>query len=183
MKKILVLSIILLTFGCTSTKNMKIAVKKSHYEIVKSKDNTYNISEKWQIVPNASIKYTTDKFGGGYVQLGKGNKTVFFYKLSKNPADKTIMDGGYVQEIFFEITGDIKDLSLENSTLSQVNLLIGKHGFFRGSGVYPVKTGSLQLKVLGNNKVDITINIEKPGQMVQKKQIHKIIELNQDTDE
>ncbi len=183
MKNIILTSILLIFMSCNSTQNMQVQVKKSYYSKTMTKKNNTNITEKWQVVPNASINFEKDKFGVGMAKLDKGNKTVFYYKYNSQPIDKSIMDGGYIQEIFFEIEGDIKNMSLKDKQLSNVNLLVGKHGFFRGSGVYAVGSGSLDLKILGNDQVEITINIAKPNQMVRKTQLHQIIELNQESDE
>ena len=183
MKNMLLASIILIFMSCNSTKNMQVTVKKAHFEKTMSQKNDMNIIQKWQVVPNAQISFKKDNFGVGMAKLEKGNKTVFYYKYDAKPVDKSIMDGGYVQEIFFEIEGDIKNMSLKDKELSKINLLVGKHGFFRGSGIYAVSAGSFDLKVIGDNQVEITINIVKPTEMVQQKNIHQIIELNQNDNE
>ena len=183
MKNIILTSILLMFMSCNSIQDMQVQVKKSFYSKTMTKQNDVNITEKWQVVPNASIDFKKDNFGVGMAKLAKGNKTVFYYKYDVQPVDKSIMDGGYVEEVFFEIEGDIKNMSLKDKQLSDVNLLVGKHGFFRGSGVYTVSAGSLDMKVLGNDQIEITINIVKPSQMVQKKQLHTVIDLNQESDE
>jgi len=183
MKSIILTSILLLFMSCNSTKDMQVQVKKNYFSKTVSQENNTKISEKWQVVPNASINFEKDKFGIGMVKLAKGNKTVIYYKYESRPVDKSMMDGGYVQDVFFEFEGDIKNISLKDKQLSQINLLVGKHGFFRGSGVYAVTSGSFDLEVTGQDQIEIDVNIAKPNEMVQKTHLHTTIELNQTDDE
>ena len=183
MKNVLLASFLLIFMNCNSTKDMQVTVKKAHFEKTISQKNDMKITQKWQVIPNAQINLKKDDFGVGIAKLEKGNKTVFYYKYDAKPVDKSIMDGEYIQEIFFEIEGDIKNLSLKDKELSKINLLVGKHGFFRGSGVYAVSAGSFDLKVTGNEQIEITIDIAKPSIMVQQKHIHQTIELNQNKNE
>jgi hypothetical protein len=183
MKNLLLASFVLMFMSCNSTKDMQVTVKKAHFEKTMSQKNDMNITQKWQVVPNAQINFKKDDFGVGMAKLEKGNKTVFYYKYDTKPLDKSIMDAGYTQEIFFEIEGDIKNMSLKDKELSKINLLVGKHGFFRGSGVYTVDAGSFDLKVTAYDQVELTIDIVKPTEMVQQKHIHQINELNQNENE
>jgi hypothetical protein len=180
MKKIALFSLIALVMSCGSMKQKNIKLEKPVFEKMKHQDANFIYNERYQIIPNTRIELIKDKFGIGYIELKKSNKTVFYYKYNRKPVDKKLMDGGYIEEISFEWDGPLKETELKDNELSKVNMLVGKQGFFRGSGFYKVTKGSLSIKFVGYNKVEINIEIEKPSEMIEVKKIHKIIELNQE---
>jgi hypothetical protein len=133
--------------------------------------------EKWKIFLKSAIQYKKDQTGIGYYSLIPGNKTVFVYTLTEEPVDKTLRDAGYKEEILFELEGKIKEGEWKDEDLSKVNLLVGVHGFFKKSGVYPVKKGMLKLELPKKDLLNIYIKIEDPTYRVNKNEVKLSIPL------
>ncbi len=166
-----------LFFSCSSYKKHGIEIKgQTNLHMINNEENTI-IEESFQVLPNTQIDYKKDQIGVGYYKLIPGNKTVFIYTLQEKPKDKNLRDGGYKEEILFEWEGKIKEMELKDDELSKVNMLVGMHGFFKKSGVFPVKKGFLKIELPEKNLMRVSIKIEDPVYMLRKKEIEKEIPL------
>jgi len=135
-------------------------------------------TESYKILPNSQIVYIKDKIGLGYYKIEPGKKTVLVYTLNEKPIDQTLKDAGYKEEVLFEVEGKLKEMKLSDKELEKVNLLVGIHGFFRKSGVYKVKKGTLKIEKSDKKHLLLDIQIKDPTYMVHKKNIQLKIPIN-----
>lgn len=116
---------------------------------------------------NKSLSIQKDGTGALYPQLVDGSNTVVEYTyLNKGP--EGTVDGDYSETIHFEIPANTKDLNKENTALSEVKLLYGKHCYCKGeAGYYPITNGKLVLEKNTQGIVfDLKFNVEKTSQVV-----------------
>ncbi|GEM_PF-3692923 len=176
MNKLIILVAILFLSGCNSTMRTK-HISKPVTEKSAKKDTDYQYAEKFQLIPNASVELLKDNIGKTYIKFDSGKKTIFRYQYKKTGLNKNLMDAAYSQEIFFEIANPVQNTTLKDAELAQVNLLVGKQCFCRDSGVYSVKKGNLEIKVLDKNNIEINVEITTPPVSLEKTKIHQIIHI------
>lgn len=116
---------------------------------------------------NKTLTIQKDGTGALYPQIIDGANTVVEYTYLKKGPEGTA-DGNYSETIHFEIPAGTDNLSKENATLSDVNLLYGKHCFCRGeAGYYPVTNGKLLIEKSNQGIIfDLKFKIEKTSQVV-----------------
>ena len=174
----LTISIILLS-ACSSYKKQGVEVKNKLVQTSDSQKGDVIIKETINVLPNSEIKYQKDATGAGFVDIVKGNKTVVRYIYDIRPKDKTLRDGNYTQEVLFQIDGKLREMEAKDEDLSKINALVGMHGFFRRAGIYPIKKGTISIKLPSKDEADIHIQIEKPNYMVNQKDIAVKLNLKQ----
>ncbi len=108
-----------------------------------------------------------DGTGAMYPEMVAGDNMVVEYTYSKKGPEGTV-DGNYSETIHFEIPATSNNLSKENTSLTDVSLLYGKHCFCKGeAGYYPITNGKLMLEK--NEKAivfDLSFNNGKTTQVI-----------------
>lgn len=105
---------------------------------------------------NKKLTIQDDGLGSLYPDVKDGNNTIIEYTYHK-PGPEGTADANYSETIHFEIPSGAKNLTKENASLSDVNLLFGRHFFSPDSGYYPVTTGKL---IVEKNAQGITFDLK-----------------------
>ncbi len=177
MKHLYSLIVLILLSSCSSYKTDGVKIKNKFNKSMKTNKDEVIIQEDIEVLPNSKIVYKKDTTGAGFVEITEGDKTVIKYVYNISPKDKTLMDGNYTQEVLFEFSGNIKETELKDKSLSDLNVLVGMHGFFRRAGVYPIKKGMIKVHLASKNKAEINIQIDEPIYMVKKREISFAIDV------
>lgn len=116
---------------------------------------------------NKSLSIKDDGTGALYPQLLDGTNTVIEYTYLKKGPEGTV-DGDYSETIHFEIPAGTDSFSKENASLTDVNLLYGKHCYCKGeAGYYPITDGKL---LVNKNKlgtvIDLKFKVHKTSQVI-----------------
>lgn len=106
---------------------------------------------------NKTLEIKEDGTGAMYPEINDGENIVVEYTYSKKGPEGTA-DGNYSETIHFEIPANTSSLRKENTALSEVKMLYGKHCFCKGeAGYYPLTDGNL---VVNRNNETITFNLQ-----------------------
>lgn len=119
-----------------------------------------------EIIANKSILTNMDTGKMNYILVDSFDKTVVRYQYKKD-MDQTNVDGGYREEIVFEIDANSNNLILDNNDFQQTKMLFGRYCFCRGqTGLYKVVNGTLDLKNNDELNFDLTFKINEVPQIV-----------------
>ncbi len=144
MKVIALLSIVVLFGSCGNNKTV---VSKKEKEVIiltegisdKNGEVSVNMSK------NSSLELNEDTIGEIYPVIESGDNIVIEYKYEEK-AEEGIADGNYSETLHFIVPKNTTVLTLNDSNLSDVKLLYGKHCFCKGeAGYYQVKNGKLKI--------------------------------------
>lgn len=98
-----------------------------------------------------------------YTIVSNLGTTVYRYQMVENK-DSQYQDGGYREELIFELPSFTKDTTLSGKKLSVTKALFGVFCYCKGkAGYYPIKVGTIQKAV---NTVTIEISKIVEGQKV-----------------
>lgn len=121
------------------------------------------------VIVHKNKKFTVKDDGTGafYPDLEDGKSTVIEYTYHRAGPEGTA-DADYSETIHFEIPTDVKNLTKENASLSDVNLLYGRHCFCRDGGYSPVTNGKLVVETTaeGTMMFDLQFSTGKPTQVI-----------------
>jgi hypothetical protein len=162
MKNIIFLLLIsFVVLSCTCKKKTAEENKKNTTRTVDSCPEGFAC--RLEVVPNHTMVIKTDGTGAVYFELEalKGT-TVYRYEISQNQ-DQKYMDGGYREEIIFELPSDTADLNLSDTDLQQVKLIFGVWCYCKGkAGNYTITKGNFSKK--GN-----TFSVDFPAVVADQK--------------
>jgi hypothetical protein len=175
MKKIISLFVLFSIFSACKTN--EIIVKQTVTKNNSTQTEQMNIIEKTEIIPHQSIAIQQDEAGAKYVKTLQGNKTLFKYIYKTSFRDKTIMDGGYAQYVYFETPEKVKSMKLTDNELKTVNLTVATYGF-RNAQLWQIDKGSLDLKVIDKNTIQFHLQIDSSFTGIQKRNLIQIIKIN-----
>ncbi|HEX8563774.1 MAG TPA: hypothetical protein VF676_12425 [Flavobacterium sp.] len=141
MKKILLLPIALLSVCCCSQKPANISKAETA-----SAHCPTNGDCTIELLQNKSLNIKRDDLGGTYYQLlDNPGTTVIHFQYTKHK-DPTLADGGYKEEVLFEIDSKIAEIKLEGSDLEKAKALYGRFCFCRGqTGYHRIYDGNLSV--------------------------------------
>lgn len=116
---------------------------------------------------NKSFVIKEDGTGAMYPEMMASENMVVEYTYLKKGPEGTA-DGSYSETIHFEIPAATNSLSKENTSLSDVKLLYGKHCFCKGeAGYYPITDGKLVVKKSDQSVAfDLKFKIGRTSQVV-----------------
>lgn len=117
------------------------------------------------VLDNKSLTIKNDEFGNLYYTIDeKLNSKVYKYVYSKTPNDN-LQDGGYREEIVFELNDSILNQSFLDKQLQSTKMLFGRFCFCRGqTGNYKVIDGNLDIV---DNKITLNFNISEVPQIIK----------------
>ena len=105
---------------------------------------------------NKSIEFNYNLGKLNYSLINNEKKIVVKYEYSQN-TDKSVVDGGYREEIIFEIDSKNNQNQLINLDLQKTKMLFGRYCFCRGqTGLYKVIKGDLNIK--NTEKLNFELN-------------------------
>ncbi|CAM3310968.1 hypothetical protein [Aequorivita lipolytica] len=116
---------------------------------------------------NKRLVIKEDGTGATYPEMAAGENMVVVYTYSKEGPEGTV-DGDYSETIHFEIPTATTTLRKVDASLTDVNLLYGKHCFCKGeAGYYPVTNGKLLVEKSSQGiTFDLKFKVEKTSQVV-----------------
>jgi len=170
------LALFLLILSLSFCKSTAVKIDKQVSQQQERTEENYTINEKMEIIPRQIIKIDKDEAGIDYLKLLPGDKTVFKYSYKKKINDKTLMDAGYTQNIYFEIDGDVKNLDLKDDELKKVNLIAQIYGF-RNAVLLPVDKGSVSIKIIDDKTIELEIHIDDSYKNILQKNIKQLIKV------
>jgi hypothetical protein len=163
MKKILALLFVFGVFsGCKGKKSVAENMKKSTSELVK--DCPADAKCIREVFKDSALSIETDVTGKPYYTIQpKVGTTVYRYEMSENQ-DQQYVDGGYREEIIFELPSDFKNGVLTSEQLAKTKALFGVFCYCKGkAGYYFIKEGTITKTATG---VQIEISSVVEGQKV-----------------
>ena len=100
-----------------------------------------------------------------YTLVDDLDKNVVRYQYAKD-LEKSNIDGGYREEIIFEIDNENSNISLSNEGLQDTKMLFGRYCNCRGqTGLYKVLSGNLELKNQDDVSFDLNFKITEVPQV------------------
>ena len=164
MKKIFLLPVALLSVCCCSQKPVSLS---------KAEITSVNCPPegdcKVELLPNKSLEIKNDGLGGTYYQLtdNKGTSVVLFQYTKRQ--DPKLADGGYREEVLFEINSDKPETKLSGLALEKAKALYGRFCFCRGqTGYYRIYDGTLSVAKKSNQyKINIDFKINEVPQLIK----------------
>jgi hypothetical protein len=135
---------ILMANACKTQNGPTISSQTNKMEQVENKSKGCPEEGTCSVVvhKNKKLGVRVDGIGSTYPEITEGgNIVVEFTYLKKGPEGTA--DGDYSETIHFEIPSTTKNLSKENASLKDVNLLYGRHCFCRDGGYSAVTDGKL----------------------------------------
>lgn len=115
---------------------------------------------------NKKLVIKEDGIGATYPEIVAGENIVVVFTYSKKGPEGTA-DGDYSETIHFEIPAATTNLSKADASLSDVNLLFGRHCFCRDGGYFRVTDGKLLLEKTDKALVfDLEFSTDKTSQVV-----------------
>jgi hypothetical protein len=160
MLKITLSTFLILFFACGSTKldvfNNLVLTSDCPKEGKCTIDVLKNKSLVLKSLDNGGIYYDT---------ISDNTKMVILYQYSKN-MEQVTYDGGYREEIIFEVNSGVKTLNLNDKALQETKMIFGRYCNCRGkTGIYPVVSGKLNLTNLdGKVNLDLEYKISEVPQ-------------------
>jgi hypothetical protein len=149
LKKILLLSTVVILFSCKSSKNSDDKINEDLKTISSVCSEEGDCS--FVVHRNSSLNILEDTIGQIYPVIEEGKNVVIEFTYEVKGPEGT-MDGDYSETVHFEIPETLDKLNLKNQELAQIKLLFGKHCFCRGeAGYYIVSEGSISIE----NKNDV----------------------------
>lgn len=151
MKKLFLISLLVLVSSCVCKKNIKEKVHESQLVSEIASDCPKDGKCTALLLKNKSLEVKTDEFGTTYYQLTEASETsVVQYQYQRNPREG-IQDSEYAETVLFEIPNANGTLSLSNLDLQQTKMIYGRLCFCRGqTGYYSVSEGKLHLTKKNN---------------------------------
>ena len=108
-----------------------------------------------EILPNSSMSLKKDAFGQLYGELTKSDLLLFKVTYERN-VPKGLADADYRESFYFSIPKSTTSLQLEDGQLSQVNLVVERRCFCKGTaGFFKILSGKLELSIKKN---ELTLN-------------------------
>ena len=149
MKALYFLIPILMVNGCKTQTQTGTVIASENTSMEQVENNTVGCPEEGNctvvVHKNKKLTVKQDGIGSTYPEITDGeNMVVEFTYLKKGPEGTA--DGDYSETIHFEIPATTTNLSKANASLSDVNLLFGRHCFCRDGGYFPITDGKLMVE-------------------------------------
>lgn len=153
------LSLIILLFAsCNTNKHLNFIVKTPIQ--INTKNCVQNGKCELKLTPNKSIEFKKDKFGILYPKISDGENTLLTYTFNRNPIKNT-QDSNYTEIIYATLPKNIKEISLTDNELKQVNLHFARLCFCKGeTGYYPIEKGTFNITKTNKDSIKITCKFQ-----------------------
>ncbi|RZL31789.1 MAG: hypothetical protein EOP00_34685 [Pedobacter sp.] len=143
MKK--VLFFIIISSFMISCKCKKEAVKNAQKHQTTSINDCFENSKCTQeIFKDSQLVIERDGIGKPFYKIETQKGTTVFRYLMKQNEDEQYVDGGYREEIIFELPSDLKVGTYTDKQILETKALFGVFCFCKDkAGYYPIKTGTI----------------------------------------
>lgn len=153
----------LLLFGCSAQKQGVIS------SVALKSDCPKNAKCTIELIQNKAIVLKKDDFGRDIYELAESAATnVIKYQFSRI-VKGDIQDGGYREEVIFEIEQNPDAVILSDKTLQHIKMLYGRFCFCKGqTGYYKVEKGALNINGTKTEKTGLLeFEIEDVPQVIK----------------
>ena len=162
---IIFFSCLLVSLSCCKTHQ-----KTSEEKTLLKVDTLDNGSKKLYLLKNKKIEVSES---GGYLSYKvedneKTNVLLFVYAINQ---DQIAYDGGYKEEVIFEIPNDAAEKNYTDEELQNTKMLFGRYCFCRGkNGIFKVEQGKLHLIKSSKNNInfELQFTINKVPQVIKE---------------
>jgi len=119
------------------------------------------------ILKNKSLAIASTEMGLTYRINPNTSSDIIHYNYEKN-MDQVQIDGGYREELIFEIPSGDFELSLTDNELQKTKMIYGRHCFCRGqNGLFKITKGALKItRKKGKLKFVATYHQDKVPQVI-----------------
>lgn len=129
--------------GSTACKSVK---DTSEEKVLLKMDSVNKVASKIFLFKNKSMNIDS---GNGYLsyKMENSEKTNVMQFVYERDMDQAVHDGGYREEVVFEVPNTISEQHYEDVGLQNTKMLFGRYCFCRGkTGLYKVIQGKLHVK-------------------------------------
>jgi hypothetical protein len=139
-------SLLLSLSACKAQKTSEGKTReKAQERIVLKIDSTKNTARKVYLFKNKKLEISEVNGSLAY-KMGPSENTSVIQFVYEKDMDKVAYDGGYKEEVVFEIPNDVSGRNYKDTELQQTKMLFGRYCFCRGkTGLYKVKNGTLHI--------------------------------------
>lgn len=138
-----------LSLNLSSCKSQKAsqdsALNKGEEKVTLRIDSTKNVAKKLFLLKNKKLELSQSNGSLSYKIVENSNTNVlqFFYEKD---LDQMAHDGGYREEVVFEIPNAVTEQNYKDGELQNTKMLFGRYCFCRGkTGLYTVRKGTLHV--------------------------------------
>ncbi len=149
--KIIGFTILFLNFSCCAKKGAK-----RDLEILKT-TSFKNGKEEIKLFSNKQLQVFS-RNGSMTCDLQESDASDVIWFNYEEDMDKAVYDGGYREELFFEIPKGDFELSLSGTEFQMAKMIFGRHCFCRGqNGLFAIEDGKLEIS-RKKDKIKINLN-------------------------
>ena len=139
---ILILFCILLSNLSSCKTTQKVSEEKTLLKV----DSVKNTSKKLYLFKNKKLEIIEIN-GSLTYKIKDDEKTNVLQFVYERDMDQAAYDGGYKEEVVFEVSNNISEQNYSDTELQNTKMLFGRYCFCRGkTGLYKVKEGKLHIK-------------------------------------
>lgn len=122
-------------------------------------DSLKNGSKKLYLLKNKKLEVASVNGDLSYTIEPNDKTNVLVYSYSINQ-DQAAFDGGYREEVVFEIPNDTAERNYTDEELQNTKMLFGRYCFCRGqTGLYKINQGKLQV-TSSKTKIHFKLNFK-----------------------
>lgn len=119
---------------------------KSEEKTLLKMDSVKNVAKKIYLLKNKKLEIL-DNNGSLYYKIVDSDKTNVVQFFYEKDLDKVAYDGGYREEVIFEVPNNTIEQHYSDAELQNTKMLFGRYCFCRGqTGLYKVNKGKLHVK-------------------------------------
>lgn len=165
MKKALFLLLIMVSFASCKCKTAALEQTENH--TITMVNNCYpNAKCSVDVFKDSALVIEKDDIGKlFYTLVSKRGSTVYQYQMTENK-DEKYMDGGYREEIIFELPSNFKNGTISGKEILETKALFGVFCYCKGkAGYYSIQEGSI---TKNGNEITVETPAVVEGQKVLK---------------
>ncbi|MGV3695472.1 hypothetical protein [Flavobacterium sp.] len=139
------LSIIILSLFLLNLSSCKTSQKVTNEKTLLQIDSTKGVAQKTYLFRNRKLVVSEVNGSLGYTMEDNEKTSVVRFSYEKD-MDKAAYDGGYREEVVFEIPNDLVEQNYSDLELQNTKMLFGRYCFCRSkTGLYKVSQGNLHV--------------------------------------
>lgn len=132
-------------------------------------DSLDNGSRKLYLLKNKKLEVTQNEGYISYRVIDNDKTNVVYYVYAINQ-DQVAYDGGYREEVLFEIPNEVLETKYIDRELQNAKMIFGRYCFCRGkTGVYKITQGNLHLNLTKKEtRFELDFKINEVPQVTEK---------------
>lgn len=141
-----IFSVIVFSFLLLNLSSCKSQQKATEEKTTLKVDSTKSVAKKLFLFKNKKLE-VSESNGSLTYSLEPSEKTNVLQFVYEKDMDKAAFDGGYREEVVFEVPNDVPEQNYSDAELQATKMLFGRYCFCRGkTGLYKVNQGKLKVK-------------------------------------